>query len=113
LSGGQLSLQVAGTLAIQQNPTPPLFVEASHAVEDVRAVVGTAPSGGSVTVQVCQSTNLMCTLTIPDGQTTSNIVDGATLGPLIEGSSVTINITDVPSLSGTTSGGDLTVTIRL
>jgi len=113
LSGGQLSLQVAGTLAIEQSPTPPLFVEASHAIEDVRALVGTAPSGGSVTVELWQSTNLLCTLIIPDGQTTSNVVDGAALGPLIEDSSVTINITDVPSVSGTTSGSDLTVTIRL
>jgi hypothetical protein len=113
LSGGQLSLQVAGTLAIQQSPTPPLFVEASHAIEDVRAVVGTAPSGGIVIVELLQSTNLLCTLTIPDGQTTSNVVDGAILGPLLEGSSLTINITDVPVLSGTTSGSDLTVTIRL
>jgi hypothetical protein len=113
LSGGQLSLQVAGTLAIEQSPTPPLFVEASHAVEDVRAVVGTAPSGGSVIVEVWQSTDLFCTLTVADGQTTSNVVDGATLGPLIEGSSLTIDITDVPSVSGTTAGSDLTVTIRL
>ena len=113
LSGGQFSLQVAGTLGIEQNPTPPLFVEASHAIEDVRATVGIAPAGGSVTVEVWQSASLLCTLTIPDGQTSSNVVDGAALGPLLEGSNVTLNITDVPSISGTTSGSDLTVTIRL
>ena len=44
LSGGQLTIQVEGPLAIQTNAAPPLLVETSCSVRDVYAVVQDAPS---------------------------------------------------------------------
>ncbi len=42
LSGGQFSIQVAGYLATQTDAAPPLMVEASHAVRDIRTTVSQA-----------------------------------------------------------------------
>ncbi len=47
LSGGQLSMQVEGYLAIQTDAAPPLVIEATEAMRDIFAVVGEAPSGGA------------------------------------------------------------------
>ena len=122
LSGGQFSLQVSGYLATQQNAAPPLLVETSHAVRDVRATVNQAPAGYSISVDILQNGTFLCNVTIPDQQTSSPVIDGVTLpAPLIEGEQITINVTlqvdpNPPSsvTSGSTSPGrDLTVTIRL
>ncbi|HZS55933.1 MAG TPA: phage tail protein [Bryobacteraceae bacterium] len=116
LSGGQFSLQVSGPLATQQNAAPPLTVEASHAVRDIRATVNLAPSGYDITVNILQDGNLYCSRQILSGNTTSDLLDGVSLPPLIEGSSlslnVTLNLTPNPPAS-IIPGKDLTVTIRL
>jgi hypothetical protein len=116
LSGGQFSIQVSGYLATQQNAAPPLLVEASHAVEDVRAIVNQAATGYTIVVDVLQNGAEYCQLQIPDGATTSNVIDGATLPALAEGASLTINITlnvDPNKTASISPGRDLTVTIRL
>lgn len=51
LSGGQLSIQVEGYLAIQTDAAPPLVLEDSHAPRDIFAVVREAPTGGPVQLQ--------------------------------------------------------------
>jgi hypothetical protein len=113
LSGGQLSIQVEGYLAIQTNAAPPLVVEASYAARDMFAVVNQAPSGGEVDLQIMQGSSVYCTLTIADGATTSNVVDGFGLPALIAEAQLSLNITSVPTASGTLPGADLTVIIRL
>ncbi len=111
LSGGQLSLQVNGYLAVEANALPPLTIEATHAVRDVRATVGTAATGSNIAVTVWQNGVSYCSsLVIPAGQTASNPVDGLTLPILNEGSQLTLSVTQVGSSS---PGRDLTVTIRL
>ena len=117
LSGGQFSLQLSGYLATHQNAAPPLFVERSHAVRDVRAAVTQAASGYVISVDVLQNGEQYCSLTIASGGTTSDpIVDGVDLPPLLEGATVTMNISlqVIPNFPGSISPGrDLTVTIRL
>ncbi len=120
LSGGQFSLQVNGYLATQQNAAPPLVIEASHAVRDIRATVNQAAAGYNISVQVLQSGAAYGSpLVIPTGTTTSNaIVLGAQLPPLLVGDVLTINVTlNVDATSSATNGPspgrDLTVTIRL
>ncbi|MGA8026575.1 MAG: phage tail protein [Bryobacteraceae bacterium] len=117
LSGGQFSLQVSGYLATQQDAAPPLLIEASHAVRDLRAVVTQAASGYVISVDVLQNGAEYCNLSIASGATTSNpIIDGVSLPPLQEGATVTMNITlqVVPAFVGSISPGrELTVTIRL
>jgi hypothetical protein len=113
LSGGQLSIQVEGPLAIQTNAAPPLLMEATQSVRDVSAVVGAAPTGAAVVMEVTQNGQPYCQLTIPMGATMSNVVDGFALGPLLEEAQIGLNITSVVQTANTAPGSDLTVTIRL
>ncbi len=113
LSGGQLSLQVEGYLAIETDAAPPLVIESTEAVRDIFAVVGQAPSGGAIQMQLRQGSTVYCTLTIADGTTTSASVNGFGLAPLTASSLVSLDILSVPSAADTLPGSDLTVIIRL
>ncbi len=116
LSGGQFALQISGYLATQQNAAPPLLVEASHAVRDVRATVSQPPTGYNLSIDVLQNGSEYCNVIINSGSTKSAVLDGVNLPPLTEGSSISVNVTleVVPDYIGTVSPGrDLTVTIRL
>ena len=113
LSGGQISIQVEGSLAIQTDAAPPLTIDASHSVNDVFANVGAAPTGAPVQLLVKQSGQPYCTLTIPPGSTVSNVVNGFSLGPLQAKSLIGLDIVSVSQTSDTLPGSDLTVTIRL
>lgn len=113
LAGGQMSIQVAGYLAIETGAAPPLVVDEALAARDIFAVVGQAPSGGAISLQLRQGSTVWCSLTIPDGATVSNVVDGFGLPPLASEAQVSLDILSVPTASGTLPGQDLTVTIRL
>jgi hypothetical protein len=113
LSGGQLSIQVEGPLAIQTNAAPPLSMDASHSVRDVYAVVRDAPTGGPIVLQVTQSGQPYCQLTIPAGAIISNVVNGFACGPLQSQAQIGLDITSVVQTANSTPGRDLTVTIRL
>lgn len=119
LSGGQFSLQVAGVLATQTNAAPPLTVEASHAVRDIRATVNQPPNGYDIVITILQNGAVynLVPLTILSTQSSSNLIDGVTLPPLLEDAIISLNITlnvDTTNLQGSiVPGKDLTVTIRL
>ncbi len=113
LAGGQLSIQGQGYLAIESGAAPPLVMEDAHVARDVFAIVREAPSGGPITLQLRQNQTAYCTLTIPDGQTISNVVNGFGLPPLAANSRIDLDITSVPTAANTLPGRDLTVTIRL
>jgi hypothetical protein len=113
LAGGQMSIQVEGYLAIQTDAAPPLVVDSALAIRDMFAVVNDAPSGGAVTLQLRQGSTVFCSLTIADGTTTSNVVDGFGLAALAAGAVISMDILSVPTASGTLPGSDLTVIIRL
>jgi hypothetical protein len=113
LSGGQLSLQVEGYLATQTDAVPPLVIETTEAARDIFAVVGQAPSGGDVQLQLRQGSTVYCSLTITDGTTTSASVNGFGLPPLESGSLMSLDILSVPGAADTLPGRDLTVIVRL
>lgn len=113
LSGGQLSFQIEGPLAIQTNAAPPLLMENAYSVRDVSALVQTAPTGSAISLEVTQNGLSYCALTIAIDATTSGPVDGFALGPLAANAQVGLNITSVTETSGTLPGSDLTVTIRI
>lgn len=116
LSGGQMSLQVTGTLATMQNATPSLLVAASHAVRDVRAVVNQAPVGYSLGIELLQNGVPYTSFTIASGTTTSAVIDGVNLPALtaLEALSVNVQLNTPANYTGTLfAGTDLTVTIRL
>lgn len=79
-------------------------------------MVSQAAAGYTISVDILQNGVEYCNVSIPDGQTVSQVFDGAGLPPLVTGASLTINVTLQvdPSFTGTISPGrDLTVTIRL
>jgi Putative phage tail protein len=113
LSGGQLTIQIEGPLAIQTDAAPVLLMDTAHSVRDVYAVVQQAPTGTAITMQVTQNGTAYCQLTIPINAVISNDVDGFALGPLAEKAQIGLDITAVTETSDTSPGSDLTVTIRL
>ncbi|MFN7920751.1 MAG: phage tail protein [Bryobacteraceae bacterium] len=113
LSGGQLTLQVDGPLAIQTGATPPLVVEAAHSVRDIFAVVRQAPTGAPVDLRVQVDSTEYCTLRIPAGATISNVVDGFGKPALTALSKLSLDVTSVPLDALSSPGRDLTVTLRL
>jgi len=113
LSGGQLSFQIEGPLAIQTNAAPPLLMENAYSVRDVSAMVQQAPTGSPISLQVTQNGQSYCQLAIAVNATTSGSVDGFALGPLLANAQIGLDITSVTQTSGTLPGSDLTVTIRL
>ena len=61
LSGGQISIQVDGYLAAEDNATPPIVIERSHAVGDISAVVREASCRGGYRAQGCGRTRTSIT----------------------------------------------------
>jgi hypothetical protein len=109
LSGGQYAVQVAGFLAVDASAAPPLIVEASHAVKDVYAALGTA-ADAEVRVAVKVDGAAYCAVRVPAGATVSDVVDGGALPALIAGAKVTVA---VEAVGVALPGADLTVVIRL
>jgi hypothetical protein len=113
MSGGQMTIQVEGLLAIQSNVAPPLLVEAAHSVRDVYAVVQEPPTGAPIELQITQNGQPYCSLSIPAASTVSNIVDGFALGPLELKANLELSVTSVSQTPANFPGRDLTVMIRL
>ena len=113
LSGGQLSLQIEGYLAIQADAVPAVTVDSSHSVRDIFAKVGSAPTLADVVLRLKVDSVAYCNLTIAMGQTTSNIVDGFGLKPLAGGAQLGLDVVSVGQTNDSTPGSDLTVTVRL
>ena len=121
LSGGQISIQVEGYLAIQADAAPVLTLDTFYAARDIFAVLSEAPDEpagtpspvGGATLQLRQGSTVYCTLTIPDGMTISNVVNGFALPPLAANADLHVDILNVPTAADTLPGRDLTVTIRL
>jgi len=113
LSGGQIALQVDGYLAVQTDATPPFVMDEAHVPRDIFATLREAPVGGAVTLLVRQNIGAYATLTIANGATVSNTVNGLGLPPLGIGAQIHLDVVNVPGAANTLSGRDLTVTIRL
>jgi hypothetical protein len=110
LSGGQITFQIEGFTAIEDGAAPEWYVDASHAVRDVFAFVRQAPTGSPMQVRLNQGSSEYCTLLIPPDSTMSQVVDGFSKGPLLEGEKLGL---DIVSVGTETPGSDLTVVIRL
>ncbi len=113
LSGGQLSIQVEGPLAIQTNAAPFLIMDSAHSVSDIYAVVQQAALNAPIVLQITQNSQPYCQLTIPANATISNTVDGFALGPLAVNAQIGLDILSVVQDTSVPPGSDLTVTIRL
>ena len=109
LSGGQLTFQYDGALAIGSSLAPILVAERDHTVGDVYAVLAEPPAGGPVELEIRRNGAAYCGLTIGPGFTASNLVDGFSKGPLRAGDRLTLDVLSVPPSSAGTPGRDLTV----
>ena len=108
-SGGQYTIQVDGFLAVDQYAAPALVMDASHAVREIYAVLGTA-ADAPVHLQLNVSGIPYCSLTFAASTSVSNSVAGNSLPPLAAGSQVTLSILSVGQVY---PGADLTVLIQL
>ncbi len=113
LSGGQMSIQVEGPIAIQTDAAPPLVVQETHAVRDVFAVVREAPAAGPVTLRLLHNGVAYCDLTIPVGAQVSNVLSGFGLAPLQASAVLRLDVLSVGQNANLSPGRDLTVTLRL
>jgi hypothetical protein len=112
LSGGQLTLQVPGTLAIQSDAAPALEIGDARSVRDVFATMGEAPTGSPIEVRVTRNGEAYCMLTIPAGETESASVPGRSRAALQARDRIGLDVTSAGQTEGGTPGRDLTVTIR-
>jgi hypothetical protein len=112
LSGGQITLQVEGTLAIQSDAVPPLATDTKRAVRDVFGTLSSPPVGGSVEVRVKAGGEKYCDLTFADGRSASTVFDGAGQPPLDPRAPLGLEILSIPRGENTSSGAGLTVTVR-
>lgn len=116
LSGGQLALQTSGSITTQMNASPPLLIQADHAVRDIRADLGRAARGYNVAIHLLQAGQSYCSLLIGPDDITSALLDGIDLPALRKLSSLSMNVSlqPVDGFQGTAvPPKDLTVTIRL
>jgi hypothetical protein len=110
LAGGQLTFQIDSFLAVENGAAPDLYVEATHAVRDVFAIVRQAPLGAAVQLRLKQDGADYCMLTVNPGAKMSGVISGASLPPLQAGSVMSL---DVISVGTEAPGSDLNVIIRL
>ncbi len=110
LGGGQYSFQITGYLAIQTNAAPGVIVDSDRSVRDVYGVVGTAPTGAAIALQINRNGASYATVQIPAGATISNVQGGFGLPALRAGDLLSLNITGVGT---TVPGSDLTLVMRL
>ncbi len=111
LTGGQITLQVPGYLAIQDGAVPTLDPGATYSIRDVYAYVDSAPAGTTaISLEVTVNGQNYCALTIACGATQSASVDGSTLPVLRAGEKVGLNVQTVGDQA---PGSDLTVVIRV
>ncbi|MGD0616583.1 MAG: phage tail protein [Bryobacteraceae bacterium] len=113
LSGGQFCFQVAGVVAVQNDAAPKVTVDTARSIGEVLATVNVAPSGGDLVVAVTQNETALCQVTIPNGSTVSNAVDGFGLPVLVAGATLNIDIVSVASGTDSMPGQDLTVTVTV
>ena len=113
LQGGQINIQCAGWLAIEDAVSPPLLVDRSLTVRDISAVLQDAPVGGPVTLRIRQDDDEICRLVIESGSKISNVITGQGLPPLRSGSYLYLDVTELSQAADSMPGSDLTVTIRL
>lgn len=113
LAGGQLNVQVEGPLAIEDDAAPPVVIEGWIGIQDIYAVVGSAPTEVPVELRLKQDEDVICTLTIPVNQKISEVVNGFGMPPLRGGALLRLDIMSVGQTATSTPGADLTVTIRL
>jgi hypothetical protein len=110
LSGGQLTFQVSGYLAIQTGAAPDLILDADRSVRDIYAALRAAPSGAGVTLQINRNAAIWATVEFDPDAVVSAVTPGFGLPVLRAGDRLSV---DVVGVGTNNPGSDLTIIIRL
>ncbi len=110
LAGGQFSFQISGYLAIQTNAAPVVIVDADRSVRDIYGIVGTAPAGAAISLQINRNGASYASVEFAPGSTVSDIVGGFGMPALRAGDLLSLNISGVGTI---VPGSDLTLIMRL
>lgn len=113
LSGGQIAFSVAGYLAIEASVGAAYVSEREMAIGDVSAVLVEPPGGAAVEILLRVDGIEYATLSIPAGAFSSAPLSRFNYAPIPAGSTITFDITNVPSASQGTPGRDLTVFLQV
>ncbi len=113
LSGGQITLNVQGYLAIEASAGNSYVVDRTTVVRDVSAYVQEAPVGADVELLVRVNGDPYCELVIPDGSNVAATVTKFNTQALPQGAKLSFDILNVPSAAVGTPGRDLTVLLQI
>ncbi len=113
LSGGQITMNVHGYLAIEASAGNSYVVDRTTVVRDVSAYVQEAPVGDDIEILVRVNGNPYCDLVIPAGSNVATTVSKFNTQALPQGAKLSFDILNVPSASLGTPGRDLTVLLQI
>jgi len=113
LSGGQITMNVQGYLAIEASAGNSYIVDRTTVVRDVSAYVQEAPVGDDIEILVRVNGNPYCDLTIPAGSNVATTVSKFNTQALPQGAKISFDILNVPSAALGTPGRDLTVLLQI
>lgn len=111
MSGGQISLNVNGYMAIEAAAGTSHVVDRSTVVREIQAFVEKAPQGANIELVLRVGDVPYAEVTIEDGSHASQSITGFNRGPLAAGSVVSLDIVSVPAGVDGIPGKDLTVQI--
>jgi hypothetical protein len=110
--GAAFILQASGVLSVERDAANSVSTDRVRIVRDIQARVDSAPSGGSITVEVKANGNPVATLTVSEGTIESKAFCPPGTLALAEGTKLNLDITSVPQGLNTFSGKNLSVQIR-
>lgn len=95
LSGGQITLRVDGTLAVDSSPSSDVVVENDHKIGAIRGYLKRPPTGSRLEVVVTQDGTALASLRFAPGQVISDVVDGQILPKVRSKARLGLQITTV------------------
>src|SRR5262249_30314153 len=110
LSGGQLTFQINGYLAIQTGAAPDLLIDSDISIRDIYGILRTPPSGSGTTLQLNCNGSAWATVQFDADNGTSQVAQAFVLPILHAGDPLS---RDTAGVGTTTPGSDLTLIIRL
>lgn len=113
LSGGQITMNTHGYLAIEASAGNSYVVDRTTVVRDVSAFVQEPPAGADVEIMVRVNGDVYCELVIPSGSHVATAVSRFNVAPLPAGATLSFDIVNVPPADVGTPGRDLTVLMQI
>jgi len=113
LSGGQITMNVQGYLAIEASAGNSYVVDRTTVVRDVSAYMQEPPTGANVEILVKVNGTPYCELLIEAGSHVATAVSRFNVQPLAPGATLSFDVLNVPPAAAGTPGRDLTVLLQI